>query len=1113
MSDKQSMKFENKVDFLDSSEMDNIVQVMGYLLQPYLSAYYVELDTLNWSALKRAASLSERYPEVNSYIDSLKRYIDNDVYPEDREKAMQLLDVEFIKANLRETTDFSIDFRILSKQEIRYIRAEIVRGADVNHIAVGFMDTTKEILEQQTHLLGAIPLSADILTKAKIGLWAFELDEGQPPRMYVDEAMLRLIGLDHQIPPEDTYHAWYDYIDSDSYGLVAESVEKMTAGEHAEVQYPWHFPDGRTIIVRCGGVRNYAYTKGVRIEGTHQAVTEILRFDKVEAERIRKANELDSVKRTMKMVFALSDEFDPIVIIDPENGNYEWIMRDMDSVDREMAVKLRGDNVYENFLKDANTRLHIEDFENYMNFYTKENLMHVAITGEMCETENRWHLSGEEGFRWKYNKAVRMFDENGKAYVVVGVVDTTEKKEKEEAYRKQQKQIDFQQQKLEEDMQMISGLASEYHALFYFNIRENIFKTYSLDKSKFPKAYKLVNENENPLDAIIKFGRSELVQPEDRHLFENMDIPFVLNGLAHSKRLSVRFRRNFDGVYKWTEMDVVKYEDIDEYPNTIAVGFAERDEMIQKEQEQQQQLAEALSMAESSNRAKTTFLNNMSHDIRTPMNAIIGYTSLAASHIDNKKQVQDYLSKIGQSSNHLLSLINDVLDMSRIESGKMNIEEKTENLPEIIHTLRDIVQHDMHAKQHDFYIDTVNVNDENIVCDKLRLNQVLLNILSNSIKYTSPGGTISMRITEKTVKTNGYAEYEFRIKDNGMGMDKAFLQTIFDPFTRVKSTTVSGIQGTGLGMAITKSIIDMMGGKIVVDSEPGKGTEIIVTFEFKLENAPKLSADIPQLHGIKGIVVDDDYGTCLSVSRMLDDTGMRSEWCTSGKEVIIRAEEAYSKGDPFKVYIIDWLMPDMNGIETTRRIRKVIGEDVPIFILTAYDWSDIEEEACEAGVTAFIGKPIFPSDLQRVLRENLGLPSDDIAEHQKYAEFDFVGKKVLLVEDNALNSEIATEILTEEGFIVDSANDGTVAVDKIKNASAGQYDIILMDVQMPEMDGYTATRLIRKLGTEISQIPIIAMTANAFEEDRKLAIDSGMNEHIAKPINIDILKNTIAKFL
>ena len=613
------------------------------------------------------------------------------------------------------------------------------------------------------------------------------------------------------------------------------------------------------------------------------------------------------------------------------------------------------------------------------------------------------------------------------------------------------------------------------------------------------------------VEMMLKLAQS--LEGAPREYFTRMaDVDFVRKDLAVDNDRSYSYKStNIEGG-KW--VNVISYvlsRHPDGRPLTFSLGFALMDTVGADRQELQSKLAEALAMAQSASRAKTTFLNNMSHDIRTPMNAIIGYTGLAASHIDNKTQVQDYLSKIAQSSDHLLSLINDVLDMSRIESGKMNLDEKPENLPEIIHTLRDIVQADIRAKQHDFFIDTVNVNDDNIICDKLRLNQVLLNILSNSIKYTASGGVISMRITEKTVKPSGYAAFEFRVKDNGMGMDPEFVKTIFDPFTRVRSSTVSGIQGTGLGMAITKNIIDMMGGKIEIQSELGKGTETVVTFDFKLQDGHREAAVIPELQGIRGLVVDDDTNTCLSVSGMLHDIGMRYEWCVSGREAVIRAEAAYNMADPFKVYIIDWLMPDMNGIETVRRIRKVIGDDTPIIILTSYDWSDVEDEAREAGVTAFVNKPMFPSDLHRVLGQLLGKAEEE--QKTEASAYDFAGKRILLVEDNELNREIAEEILEEDGFIVDTAEDGTVAVKKVRSANIGDYDLVLMDVQMPVMDGYEATRQIRAMESDISGIPIIAMTANAFEEDRKAALEAGMNEHIAKPINVKELFAAMAKFL
>ena len=527
-----------------------------------------------------------------------------------------------------------------------------------------------------------------------------------------------------------------------------------------------------------------------------------------------------------------------------------------------------------------------------------------------------------------------------------------------------------------------------------------------------------------------------------------------------------------------------------------------------------QALSDAVAAAETANRAKSTFLSNMSHDIRTPMNAIIGFTTLAISNLDDQERVKDYLTKTLASSNHLLSLINDVLDMSRIESGKIHLEEVEVNLSDVLHDLKTIVSGQIHAKQLELYMDAMDVTDEDVCCDKTRLNQILLNLLSNAIKFTPAGGTVSVRVRQLAGQARGCGQYEFRIKDNGIGMSPEFAKRIFEPFERERTSTVSRIQGTGLGMAITKNIVDMMGGTIEVQTAQGKGSEFIVRVPLRVQAEHRPVEKITELEGLKALVVDDDFNTCDSVTKMLVKVGMRAEWTLSGKEAVLRARQSIEMSDVYHAYLIDWRLPDMNGIEVTRQIRS-LHDDTPIIILTAYDWADVEEEARAAGVTAFCSKPMFLSDLRETLMSALGQKQTDAAQEllpQKDA--DFKGRQILLVEDNELNREIAQEILREYGFRVDPAENGAVAVEKVSTAAPGSYDLVLMDVQMPVMDGYTATRQIRALeNPALAGVPILAMTANAFDEDRRRAMESGMNGFLSKPIVIGDLVQELHKIL
>ncbi|WP_300638489.1 response regulator, partial [uncultured Oscillibacter sp.] len=402
---------------------------------------------------------------------------------------------------------------------------------------------------------------------------------------------------------------------------------------------------------------------------------------------------------------------------------------------------------------------------------------------------------------------------------------------------------------------------------------------------------------------------------------------------------------------------------------------------------------------------------------------------------------------------------------------------------------------------------------EDILCDRLRLNQILLNLLGNSIKYTPAGGIVSIRVTEKPCAPAGHAAYEFYVRDTGIGMSEEFVAHIFEPFERERNSTTSGIQGTGLGMAITRNIVEMMNGTIHVKSRQGVGTEFSVDLTFRLCSDEKQPITIPELTGCRALVVDDDFNTCDSVSCMLQQIGMRAEWTLSGKEAVLRTRQAVMRRDHYSAYIIDWLLPDMNGIEVTRRIRKECGDEVPIIVLTAYDWADIEDEAKEAGVTAFCGKPLFLSELRDCLLSVVSTeepPEESTTEPIQSLDLG----RILLAEDNELNQEIAQAILEEAGFTVEIAENGQIALDMLTRAEPDYYQLILMDVQMPVMNGYEATRAIRALeNPALSSIPILAMTANAFEEDKQAALQCGMNSHISKPIDIAKLLETLGNVL
>lgn len=524
---------------------------------------------------------------------------------------------------------------------------------------------------------------------------------------------------------------------------------------------------------------------------------------------------------------------------------------------------------------------------------------------------------------------------------------------------------------------------------------------------------------------------------------------------------------------------------------------------------QLQEVEESRQIALQATKAKSEFLSNMSHDIRTPMNAIVGMTAIATAHIDDKEQVQNCLKKISLSGRHLLGLINDVLDMSKIESGKMTLSMDQISLPEVVEGIVGIVQSQVHGKNQSFNVHVDNIEVESVYCDSVRLNQVLLNLLSNAVKYTQEGGSISFSLYEEvSPKGDNYIRVHIIVEDNGIGMDEEFQQKIFDSYSRADNKRVHKTEGAGLGMAITKYIVDAMEGTIQVESKLGEGTKFNLILDLEKAEIAEMDMILPAW---KMLVVDDDEMLCQTTVEALKDIGVAADWTLSGEKAIALVEQHHKKQDDYQIILLDWKLPGMNGIQVAREIRRSLGHNVPILLISAYDWSEFETEAREAGVDGFISKPLFKSTLYYGLQKYMGV--EESAEEQDKQHMDLSGRRILVAEDNDLNWEVLNELLSDAGMKLEWAENGQICVDMFAQSDQGYYDAILMDVRMPVMNGYEATTAIRALERADAQsVPIIAMTADAFSEDVQKCLDCGMNAHTAKPINLEEVLFLLRKY-
>ncbi len=1021
------------------------------------------------------------YDTIEEFSCDIDGLVSNTIHPDDLERVTKDLTRCAMSGG-----NFESSYRMQKKDKSWFwivCRGKRVEAQNGMHALLCVVSDMTEFLRRQSEMTkeNELLLQRELTSQAVLahmpGGYHRCANEPGWPFIYFGQSFEMITGWSREEIEKDFGNLFINMVLEEDIPLCAGIIEAIEKHGYSNAIYRIKKKGGGYIWVSDSTMRvtigDETFFHGVLSDVSEQI--EAMKQAKVEAEQL-----LYAVRATYEMIvsvnltqntYRLFGEDSYVTQGDDKVGVFDEVI----NAHREKVVDGQKDLYYNTFSRKALLKAHSEGKKS------------VYLEYQQCDENGTPHWLGTH----------TMFTENPHSS---DVTEITISRNIDERIQKRTEEERLRREKEIEALQLTSVIKSAYDVVVSVNLTKRTY--YVIGGVDYSNGEIPIAGN---LDTLIRWVYEHTADDFKEDFLAFVDRSYVLNTHGNENYLRLEHKCiEADGEEHWVATNIMTGEN--PYSDDLLAIVTRRniDERKNKDREQMKLLSDALTLAEKASRAKSEFLSRMSHDIRTPMNAVIGYATIAASHIDERERVKDSLKKILSSGEHLQGLINDVLDMSRIEAGKESLNEIRTSISEMVRTVLPMIQSQVAAKQLELYVDTIDMTDEFVYADAQKMRQLLLNILGNAVKFTSNGGKISVKIKQMPSHREGYATYTFLIKDTGIGMSKDFQKRLFDTFAQERSSTNSKQIGTGLGMAIAKSYVDMMGGTIAVESDVGKGTEFAVKVEFKLQEDVKPDIRLEQLHGYRALVVDDDFQSCDSIVHLLQDIGMRADFTTTAKEALFRTRMAYGDGDSYFAYIIDWIMPDMNGIELVRQIRKIIGDEVPIIILTAYYWGDIEEEAREAGVTAFCTKPLFVSDLTNIFLQHEAMPETVET---------FEDERILLVEDNDLNREIAKFMLEEIGFEVDIACDGQDAVSAMNEAEDGRYNYVLMDVQMPIMDGIEATKHIRLSDRAyLKEVPIIALTANAFTEDVEKCLSAGMNAHLAKPFKIEDIAETLNSF-